>query len=100
MIGITERAKEALLDLRVSTPIDDPQVALRLATGDEGSLELFPDSCRAGDHVLEHQGAKLLLLDQEVSDALTGATIDCEPTGEGLRLVIETADQRNGPGLS
>lgn len=98
MIGITERAKEVLLRLKLSAPIDDPEIGIRLASGEEGRLELFPDTYRAGDQVLEHQGAKLLLVDQKVFDALAGATIDCQPTGEGLQLVLETSAPRNGPG--
>ncbi len=98
MIGITQRAKEALLELKQSVPIDDPDVGIRLASGEKGRLELFPDTYRAGDRVLEHQGAKLLLLDQKVSDALAGATIDCQPSGEGLQLVVESSAPRNGTG--
>ncbi len=34
MIGITQRAKEALLLLKLSVPIDDPEVGIRLASGE------------------------------------------------------------------
>lgn len=98
MIGITQQAKQALLRLKLSTPIDDPEVSIRLASGEQGRLELFPDTCRAGDQVLEHQGSKLLLVDQNLFDALSGATIDCQPTGEGLQLVVESSAPRNGSG--
>jgi Fe-S cluster assembly iron-binding protein IscA len=98
MIGITERAKEALLKLKRSAPIDNPEVCIRLASGEEGRLELFPDTYRAGDQVVEHQGAKLLLVDHKLFDALAGVTIDCQPTGEGLQLVAEASAPGNGPG--
>lgn len=98
MIGITPQAKQVLLRLKLSAPSDDPEVGIRLASGEGGRLELFPDTYRAGDRVVEHQGAKLLLVDQELFDALAGATMDCQQSGEGLQLVVETSAPRNGSG--
>jgi len=87
MIGVTSRAKVALTELRDSK-VQDPEAGLRLAPSASGRLELFPDRPRPGDQVVEHVGAKVLLVDGDLADALTGAEIDCETTAKGQHLVI------------
>ncbi len=88
MIGITERAKDVLLDLRESIAIADPDAALRLAANDAGQLEISVDVERDGDEVLEYEGATLLLIADAVSHRLTGSTIDCTETPAGFQLTV------------
>ena len=52
-------------------------------------FSLALDQAGKGDHVVEHDGAKVLLVSQEISGMLEGVTIDCqEEAAEGSRLVI------------
>jgi Fe-S cluster assembly iron-binding protein IscA len=97
MLMITENAKDALIQLRNSAEIDQPEVGLRLASGDAGRLELVVDRPKEGDQVLEHDGCKVLIVGEEVSSSFDGGTLDCRPGPEGLRLVIriETTDDDN-----
>jgi Fe-S cluster assembly iron-binding protein IscA len=91
MIAITEGAMEALFQLRLSAEIQDPGVALRLAPDAEGHLEVFADTEREGDLVVEREGAKLLLIAGDLSDLLAGATMDFRITTEGPQLVLDRA---------
>ena len=91
MVIVTTRAKEALAQMRVSANVSDPMVGLRLEEADEGRLGLFPDRDRPRDQIVEHDGAKVLLIDDELTQALAGAKIDGETTSEGLQLVISPA---------
>jgi hypothetical protein len=41
--------------------------------------------------MVEHEGAKVLLIDDELTESLAGARIDGKTTGQGLQLVIAKA---------
>jgi Fe-S cluster assembly iron-binding protein IscA len=77
MVNVTERAKEKLKTLRESA-IDDPSVGLRLEPMPSGQLAVFPDRERADDQVVEHQGAVVLLVAQEIAQRVGNTTIDYE----------------------
>lgn len=106
MLTVTERAKETLARLKVQADIRDDEVGLRLslAASDgvgHGQFGLSADRPSAGDHVVEYAGSKLLLVEEELADALSDATIDAEATGEGEDLVItrpRRADAQDGAG--
>jgi Fe-S cluster assembly iron-binding protein IscA len=50
-----------------------------------------------GDEVVEHEGNVLLLIGDDVSQPLAGATIDLAETPEGQRLVVTKPQwPRNG----
>jgi Fe-S cluster assembly iron-binding protein IscA len=100
MIGITERAKDVLLDLRESIAIADPDAALRLAANDTGQLEIGVDVERDGDEVVEHEGATLLLIADAVSHRLAGSTIDCTETPAGFQLTVNRSGGNNGISLN
>jgi Fe-S cluster assembly iron-binding protein IscA len=87
MIQVTERAREALKQVQTQM-VDKPDVALRLAEVEQGQLGVFPDTGRADDHVVEHEGRAVLLIDPAVADALEGSTIDFEESEEGARLTL------------
>ncbi len=104
MIGITERAIEALVHLKASAEIHDPRIGLRLAPDTEGQLQLFVDSEKEGDQIVEKGGSNLLLIGEEVIDTLSGATIDYRATPTGPQLVLDRPSSRvyrgNGNGRS
>jgi Fe-S cluster assembly iron-binding protein IscA len=88
MVTVTTRAKEALARMRTSANVSDPTVGLRLEEAAEGRFGLFPDHEKPGDQIVEHEGAKVLLIDDELAELLAGARIDGQTTDQGLQLVI------------
>jgi Fe-S cluster assembly iron-binding protein IscA len=87
MVTLTDRAKVALKSA-LSDSIDEAGIGLRLDVADEGGFALYPDTPRMGDEVVEHEGNVLLLIGDDVSQPLAGATIDLAETPEGERLVV------------
>jgi hypothetical protein len=96
MVNVTTRAKEALVRMRASANVSDPMVGLRLEKATAGRFGLFPDHERPGDQIVEHEGAKVLLIDDELTESLAGAKIDGKPTDQGLQLVIAQAREETG----
>lgn len=87
MVSVTERAKKKLKEL-VTTQTDDPSVGLRLDRTSSGQLGIFPDRERTDDQVVEHQGAVVLLVGQNIAQTVGDTTIDYDESGPGPRLVI------------
>ena len=87
MVNVTDRAKTALKSA-LSRSVEGPGVGLRVEVSEEGACALFPDREKAGDQVVEHEGDVLLLIGEEASQPLDGATIDLAQTPEGARLVV------------
>jgi Fe-S cluster assembly iron-binding protein IscA len=87
MIDVTERAKEALKE-RMAREIADEVIGFRLHRNPSGVYSLLLDWPSPGDQVIEHRGAKVLLIDQDISNSLDGATIDYVDNGSGEVLLI------------
>ena len=88
MLTVTERAKETLARLKRQSRIEDDDVGLRLSLAaslepGQGQLGLRADREALGDQVVEYGGTKVLLVEEELADALSDATIDAEPTERG-----------------
>ena len=84
MVHVTQQAKEALLITKRRAGIDDPEVGLRLMFGHDRSLGLIQDRRKAGDEVVKHHDATVLLVDPEISAlAVTGRVIDCRRSSDG-----------------
>jgi len=88
MVTVTEDAKVELGRVLASANVDDPTVGLRLIAGGRGQFGLVLDTEHEGDQVVEHEGSKVLLVGQDLTEPLEGVTIDCRQTDEGARLVI------------
>jgi len=88
MLNVTERAKAKLKELLLETESDDRSVGLRLGKTASGALGVFPDRERADDQVVEHDGAAVLLVGQEIAEKMKDTTIDYEEGGPGPGLVI------------
>ena len=88
MLIVTEGAKQELRRILASANIDDPEVGLRLVASATREFSLKLDKEHEGDQVVEHEGAKVLLVGREVSQGLEGVTVDCRETSEGTRLTI------------
>jgi hypothetical protein len=88
MVTITERAKNTLLQFKMSAEVSEPHIGLRLSRGGAGQLDLVADVPKAGDLVVEHLGTNLLFSGREVTDSQQGATIDCRPAPGGMELSV------------
>lgn len=88
MLTVTERAKAKLKKL-LDSESDDRSIGLRLGKTASGTLGVFPDRERPDDRVVEHEGAAVLLVGQEVVEKVEDATIDYEEGGPGPGLVIK-----------
>ena len=86
MILVTERARETFKN-GLDDLIDRPGVMLRIGSTDSG-LEIFPDTLKDADQIIEHDGRAVLLLDQEVSEMLADTTIDVEEHADGAQVVV------------
>lgn len=88
MLNVTDRARAKLKEL-LETESDDRSVGLRLGKMASGAFGVFPDRERADDQVVEHDGAAVLLVGQEIAENVKDTTIDNEEDGTGPGLVIK-----------
>ncbi len=54
----------------------------------EESYRFILDEAKDGDQVFEHEGENYLLLDTEVGEALSSATLDVKESPEGTGLIL------------
>ena len=87
MINITRRARQKLERLS-STNVDMPQARLRLIDRGQGKFGLGVDMEMPSDEIVTHNGSTVLVVEQELSARLEGATIDTEGNDEGTQLII------------
>lgn len=90
MIAVTESAKQTLGRALALTGVKDLEIGLRLKSIAPGEYNLVPDKERVGDQVVEHGGRKVLLIDEQISGALDGRTIDRYETAREPRLLISS----------
>lgn len=88
MLNVTDRARAKLKEL-LETESDDRSVSLRLGKMASGALGVFPDRGRADDQVVEHDGAAVLLVGQDIAENVKDTTIDYEESGAGPGLVVK-----------
>ena len=86
MIQVTARARETFKN-KLEDLIERPGVILRIGSTDSG-LEIFPDTLKDDDQIIEHDGRAVLLIDQEVSETLADTAIDVEEYADGARFVV------------
>jgi Fe-S cluster assembly iron-binding protein IscA len=86
MIQVTERAREIFKN-KLEDLIERPGVMLRIGSTDSG-LEIFPDTLKDDDQIIEHDGRAVLVIDHEVFGMLADTTIDVEEHADGARFVV------------
>lgn len=89
MLSVTDKAAAALHESLEASTTEESQ-ALRLTRTAEG-LALSLDEQREGDQVVQHDDRTVLVIEEEISSALAGATLDATETPEGPRLVLQSA---------
>ena len=98
MLTVTESAKEQLKETLLANT-DDPEIGLRLTLEPGGQFGLVLGREQEGDQVVEHEGAKVLLVATELAPAVDGITLDVQETADGPKLVVsKTAKDNKGNG--
>lgn len=87
MIEITDAAKTELKRI-LSENTQDPAMVLRLTATPDGSLGLMLDNAAEGDNVIEHEGIKVLVIEEELAGMMSGVNMDVEDTEEGSMLTF------------
>jgi Fe-S cluster assembly iron-binding protein IscA len=89
MITVTEGAREQLEEI-LSGKVDNPLAGLRLTLSNPSEFALSVDIESPGDQVVEHNGLKVLLVEQTLADNLNGVTLDVRDTADGPELIVIT----------
>lgn len=87
MINITKRAKQELSKI-LAKKVDWPGARLRLMDRGQGKLGLGIDIEAPGDHIVEYEGIKVLIVEPELAINLKGVVLDIDDTPEGAELII------------
>lgn|GEM_PF-2991757 len=66
----------------------EADIALRLVPTPEGHLAIIMDVYHKGDTVIEDDGIKVLLIEEELLDMVDGMLFDCADTPGGPQLQI------------
>ena len=86
MLTVTDKAAQHLRE-NLSREKESPPGAFRIVNSEEG-YQLTLDEAKEGDQVFEHEGENYLLLDTEVGEALSNATLDVQESPQGTRLTL------------
>ena len=90
MISVTERARQQL-KIALMTRTKNPEIGIRLLVSGAGDFTFKGDREKAGDHVVLHDGSKVLLADDDVVTHLGTVTIDCSQDDENPRFFFARA---------
>ncbi len=84
MLTVTDKAAQYVREVlkKESAP-----GAFRIINTEEG-YRFTLDEAKEGDQVFEHEGENYLLLDTEVGEALSNATLDVHESPDGTRLIL------------
>lgn len=86
MLTVTDKAAEYLRESLTRKETGAPE-ALRIVQTEDG-YQLTLDNAKDGDKVFEQEGQNYLLLDEEVGEALSDATLDVYESPQGLSLTL------------
>jgi len=88
VLTVTERAKRELRSILIANEPDLDE-GLRLLPFPNGECALTLDTEMAGDHVVEYEGYKVLLVGIEYFKLFDTKTVDCQDTAEGAVLFVK-----------
>ncbi len=87
MITVTDSAKEHLKNILLAHS-DDLDFSLRLVAKPAGRLGFVLESeAKEDGQVIEHEGAKVLVVSSELMSVVEGMTLDIQDTAEGPKLI-------------
>ncbi len=84
MLTVTDKAAQYV---RETLKKKSASGGARIVKTEEG-YRFTLDEAKEGDQVFEHEGENYLLLDTEVGEALSNATVDVQESPEGTRLTL------------
>ncbi len=84
MLTVTDKAVQYV---RETLKKESAPGAFRIVGAEEG-YRFALDEAQEGDQVFEHEGENYLLLDTEVGQALSGATLEVQESPDGTRLML------------
>ena len=87
MLTVTESARQILKET-LTVHSNDPEIGLRLSLKPPGILGIVQDKEAEGDQVVEHEGAKVLLVSSELAPLVNGNTLDTQDTTDGPQLTM------------
>jgi Fe-S cluster assembly iron-binding protein IscA len=87
MLTVTEGAKQ-LLKETLKEHSEDPQTGIRLSIKEGGQFMIVLDNESEGDQVVEHEGAKVLMVSSNLATDLSESTLDVRETQEGKKLFL------------
>ena len=87
MLNITEKAKQELKKI-LDKAVEMPQARLRLCDRGGGELGLGIDVEVADDSVIEYDGERILVVENQLLGKLGNITIDIDNTASGPELII------------
>ena len=88
MLTVTDKAAQYV---RETLMTENAPGAFRIVNTEEG-YRFTLDEAKEDDQVFEHEGENYLLLDTEVGEALSSATLDVKESPEGTRLILSQGD--------
>ena len=92
MVTVTDRAKEELKRVLETSSLD-PDRYLRLATPPgwtgEGDFGIVIDERGETDHVVDHEGLQVLLMDAALTEQLPSAVLDFKESPDGPRFTLD-----------
>jgi Fe-S cluster assembly iron-binding protein IscA len=97
MITVTERAAARLQQAVATRDVPEGQ-GMKLVPQGPGSVGLTIAAPEAGDEVVRHEDAPVLIVDGRLTDSLAGAEIDCRESVEGGQARVEYTIRRPAPG--
>jgi Fe-S cluster assembly iron-binding protein IscA len=93
MLTVTEEAKQ-LLKETLQKHSEDPETGIRLSVKEEGQFSIILDNQSEGDQVVEHEGAKVLMVSPDLANDLTDSILDVRDTQEGKKLFLSKEQQQ------
>ncbi len=84
MLTVTDKAAQYIHE---TLKKESAPGAFRIVNTEEG-YRFTLDEAKEGDQVFEQEGENYLLLDTEVGEALSNATLDVHETPQGPRLAL------------
>ena len=90
---MTDRATRYLCE-SLSHKKEGAAEALRIVHAEHG-YELTLDDAKDGDHIFEEDGTKYLLIDPQVSEALSDALVDIQESPQGKRVTLTGGEAPN-----
>jgi hypothetical protein len=98
VIYVTDQALEALGKLREANEAGEGE-AILLYLEEDGSLGLALAELEEGDNVIEHDGEVVVIVADDLAEALDGLTLHVEEIGDEVEfVVIDDSELLNGSG--